>query len=797
MFVRFVSGVAVLFLSIVPAYGQSATAEFNGTVVDQSNAVLPGATITVTEESTGLMRTATSNDAGRFVLPAVQPGVYTVRSELSGFQTQARTGVRILVGQAVTLTLTMPIGTLTDQITVTGEAPLIEVTQTTLGSSLTTEDIENLPTQGREMLSLMQMIPGVTPQLDSGNFEGTTYSSNGRESQSNLFLVDGIHNKDDRGGAFTQVTMTIDAFAEYNVMTHDYGAEYGGASGVIVNAVTKSGTNQFRGSGYYYGQDDKFNSTNYFTKQDGREKPESGNDIVGASIGGPILRNKAFFFFNAERQWLQDALDLQYPPEAAPLAVSYSDVYDVNLTKYFGRVDYQVTPNHNVGFRTIWNPNTGVGEVAEDEGSLPENFRYERAKETINSANWTAVLNNRMLNEVKFSTTTEHLRQGARDLYNEDFNNDPFDPDSHEITGLNGMDPLDFGAQQQHPSFRAGPRAGTAGHYWTTFAVTEQFTFTPGNHTWRFGFGTGSYGGTSLTSPAGVGGPFGQFNFLTDLNFNPADPFTYPSRFRIRLGDSFFDVKDYRTNAFVSDKWRATDKLTLNLGARYDYSSIVPDTKDAIAPRIGVAYAVSDRMVFRGGIGKFYEPSRNQFMYDVLGNSVISTAYSFDTGNDRSSQRGVRPAHPCLNPVGDGQGRAEISPACRAMLVDLRDQNAAGNLYVDIPTLRGNPKLGYLWSWSGGVERQVGANIAFTIDYVGNIGRDQTGKVDINEGPLDANGDVTWRGVAAFDPTGELIPAAARGVNFRRVLQYQSIDAFDTDYHALELGLVKRMSNRW
>ena len=199
-----------------------------------------------------------------------------------------------------------------------------------------------------------------------------------------------------------------------------------------------------------------------------------------------------------------------------------------------------------------------------------------------------------MLNEVKLSTTIEHLRQAARDLYNRDFNNDPFDPDSHEITGLNGGDPLDFGAQQQHPSFRAGPRAGTAAHYWTTIALTEQFTFTPGNHTWRFGFGASSNGGTTFTSPVGVGGPFGQFNFLTDVHFDPADPFTYPSRFRIRLGDVFFDVDDWRTNSYVSDKWRATDKLTLNLGVRYDYSDIVPETKDAFAPRIGVAYAASD-----------------------------------------------------------------------------------------------------------------------------------------------------------------------------------------------------------
>jgi len=797
MCVRVVSVAVVLLFSVVSVFGQSATAEFNGSVADQSGAVLPGTNITLTEESTGLVREAVSTGTGRFVITAVPPGVYTVKAELTGFQTQTRAGVRILVGQAITLNFTMPVGGLTDQITVTGEAPLIEVTQTTLGSNMTTEDIENLPTQGREMLSLMQMIPGLTPQLEAGNFEGTTYSANGRESQSSLFLVDGVHNKDDRGGAMTQVTMTIDAFSEYNVMTHDYGAEYGGASGVIVNAVTKSGTNQFRGSGYYYGQDDRFNSTNYFTKRDGRTKPESGNDIIGASIGGPIVRNKAFFFFNTERQWLEEALDLQFPAEAAPIATSFSDIYDVNLTKYFARVDYQLTPGNNLRFSTIWDPNDGIGELAEAELSLRENFRYETARETINSAHWTAVLSNRMLNELKFSTTTEHLRQAARDVYSGGFGVDPFDPKTHEMPGLNGQDPIDFGPQQQHPSWRGGPRAGTAAHYWTTFSLSDQFTYTPGNHTWRFGFGTGSYGGTSLNSPAGGGGPFGQYNFLTDRPFNPADPFTYPSRFRIRLGDSFFDVEDWRTNAYVSDKWRATDKLTLNLGVRYDYSTIVPDTKDAVAPRIGVAYAASDVMVFRGGIGKFYEPARNQFMYEVLGNSVISTAYSFDTGNDRASQRGERPAHACLNPVSDGQGRALVSPACKALLADLRNRNAAGQVFNDIPYLRGNPRLGYLWSWSGGMERQLVPNVAVTVDYVGNIGRDQTGLIDVNEGPLNASGSVTRLGINVFDPTGTLIPAAARGVNFRRVLQFQTLDAFDSDYHALELGVVKRLSNRW
>ena len=580
----------VAFASSPAAFGQGfATGEFNGSVVDPSGAVLPGVTVTVTAEATGLVRTIVSNEAGRFVLPAIQPGVYTIKAELAGFQTQTRTGIRLGVGQALTIAYTLPVGTLADAITVTGASPLVEVTQTTIGTNMSAQDISSLPTQGREMLSLMQLVPGLTPKLDSGNFEGATYSANGREDQSNLFLVDGVHNKDDRGGAFTQISMTIDAFSEYNVMTHDYGAEYGGASGVIVNAVTKSGTNQFHGSGYYYGQDDRFNAANHFAKLEGRPKPESGNDIVGASIGGPILRNKAFFFFNTERQWLKNALDLKFPAEAAPLATSFASIYDVNLTKNFGRVDYQLTPSHNFSVRTIWNPNTGVGEVAESEGSIAENFRYELAQERINNFQWTAVLGSRMLNEVKVSSTYEALRQAARDIYGGGWT-DPFDPDGHVIVGLNGADPLDFGAQQQHPSYRAGPRAGTAGHYWNTIAFTEQFTFTPSNHTFKFGFGASSNGGTSFTAPAGSGGPFGQFNFVTNRNFDPADPFTYPTRFRIRLGDMFFKVDDWRVNGYIADKWQATDKLTLNLGLRSPgLSNIVPDSKDALAPRLGAA----------------------------------------------------------------------------------------------------------------------------------------------------------------------------------------------------------------
>ena len=577
--------------------------------------------------------------SGRFVLVAMQPGLYTMRAELAGFQTQTRTGIRLGVGQAITIAYTLA----------GRDAGRCHHGDRGLAARRGDPDHHrhqhvgaghHEPAHAGARDAVVDAVgAGLTPHLDSGNFEGATYSANGREDQSNLFLVDGVHNKDDRGGAFTQVSMTIDAFSEYNVMTHDYGAEYGGASGVIVNAVTKSGTNQFHGSGYYYGQDDRFNAPNYFSKLEGRAKPESGNDIVGASIGGPILRNKAFFFFNTERQWLKNALDLKFPAEAAPLATSFASIYDVNLTKYFGRVDYQLTPSHNFSFRTIWNPNTGVGEVAESEQSIAENFRYELAKERINNFQWTAVLGSRMLNEVKVSSTYEALKQAARDIYGGESDRSvrpgrarDYRLERRRSVGLRGA-----AAASQLPG---GPAGGHGRALLEHDCVHRAVHLHARQAHVEVRRRRQQQRGDDLHGARRGGGPFGQFNFLTDRNFDPADPFTYPTRFRIRVGDMFFKVDDWRTNFYVADKWQATDKLTLNLGLRYDYSNIVPDSKDALAPRLGVAYATSDKMVFRGGVGKFYEPARNQFMYQVLSSSVIGSAYTFDTGTDRSATRG-------------------------------------------------------------------------------------------------------------------------------------------------------------
>src|SRR6267142_342469 len=793
-FARVAVGALLSLLVAVPTFAQGAVSEVNGSVVDSSQALLPGVTVTLTEETTGITRTAVSNDRGRFVAIAVTPGRYTIKAELAGFQTQTRSGVTINVGQAVTLNFSLPIGTLTDQVTVTGEAPLIEPTQTQIGTNMTQKDIENLPMQGREQFALMQLVPGLTPALQPGSFEGSAYNANGRESGSNLYLVDGQYNKDDRTGTFPQSRVTVDSMSEFQILTHEYGAEYGGASSVIVNAITKSGTNQVHGRGFYFLQDAKMTATNYFLKLEGEKNPDSGTKSLGGNVGGPIIRNKAFWFFNYEYTHSREAVRLSFPSAAAPLATSFSDVYNVHLTNYFVRGDYQLNTSNTMHSSLIYGPNDGHGENAEAERYTRQGFRYElAAPELLANFSWTSIFSNRMVNEVKVGTTQENLWIGDRSIFNEAGKDIPWDLKAHQWTALNGVDPIDFGSAQQHPDYRAGPRVEMSGNALTANVYSEQLTFTPANHTLKFGVGGSQNKGTSVVSTNQIG----TFEFAqNNAPFDPNLASTYPTRFRIRLGEMFIPIGTWRVDSFASDKWAITKKMTLNLGVRYDFDDNSSNTKAGFAPRLGVAYSPNEKTVLRAGFGKFYEFPPTSIISDLFAGKIISSVFTFDTGEDLSATRGVLPANSCLLASGSG-GMAKISPACRAQLVTAQSQLASGAFINTEPRLYGNRKLGYLYQINVGAQRELLPGLAVTVDYVGSRGHDQTGLIDINEPRLLANGTIGRPGPSVFDPDGTLIPAQARGAAYQRVLQYTTSSVFNSDYDALELSLDKRFSKRW
>jgi hypothetical protein len=400
----------------------------------------------------------------------------------------------------------------------------------------------------------------------------------------------------------------------------------------------------------------------------------------------------------------------------------------------------------------------------------------------------------KLVNEVKLGTVQENLWIGDRSIFGENGKDVPWDLKAHQWTALRGTDPIDFGSAQQHPDYRAGPRVEQSGNALTANVYSEQLTWTPTTHTVKFGVGGSQNKGTSVVSTNQIG----TFEFQNNAPFNPAVVTTYPTRFRIRVGEMFIPIGTWRVNSFVSDKWQLNKRLTLNLGVRYDFDDNSSNTKDGFAPRLGVAFSPNEKTVVRAGFGKFYEFPPTSIISDLFSNRVIATGPIIDTGEDLSATRGVLPADPCLQPVLGSPGMGKISPACRAQLVTIQNQIAAGTrINTDNVRLPGNRKLGFLYQIDFGVERQIMNGMAVTADYVGSRGRDQTGLLDINEPRLLANGTIGRPGASVFDPDGTRIPAQARNAAFQRVLEYRTDPVFNSDYDALELSLEKRFSNRW
>jgi hypothetical protein len=291
----------------------------------------------------------------------------------------------------------------------------------------------------------------------------------------------------------------------------------------------------------------------------------------------------------------------------------------------------------------------------------------------------------------------------------------------------------------------------------------------------------------------------GTFQFRGDAPYNPADPATFPFQFNVTVGPPSewgYEVfsRDRRAYGFAEDKWRIARTFTLNLGLRYDRQQQTPDSTLNFAPRLGFAWDLTGtgNTVMRGGIGKFY--AYPPVVLDLtLQQNAIRTRFPSIAINETHPLASVV-LHPDM--ISDSQGNpgvASLSPAGRAAINQLRDQILAGatfnpNPWVDSPDRR----LPYTWSWSAGVNHQFSANAAIAADYVANVSRDQLGVIDLNE-PL--NG--IRPGVDVIDPSGVLVPAAARATRFARLLQVQTSPAFDGNYRSFQLSALKRMANRW
>ncbi len=786
---RYVRCFLVVVMALValapPAIAQQ-RATLIGRVVDPDGLPLPGATVTVVNQANGFQRDVVTADNGAYSLPNLDPGTYTVTVEMPSFNAVKRSDLLLASGVEMSLEFKLQLGGLREAVEVTGQAPLVEKTSNQLGGSLSQREIQDIPSNFRNFTALTQLIPGMTPNPAASSFEGGQVVANGTPAQSNVYLIDGMYNNDDRlgGSQGTQVRVVLDNIEEYQVLSNQYSAEYGGGAGAIINMVTRGGTNSYRGRAYTYFRDEMFNARNAFLP-DGQPKPDELTSQTGFALGGPIIRDRAHFYFTWERDYEKIANQKRFPPAAAPLAKDMIGAFSVNARNYFGRGDLQVNEQNFINFRWVLETAPTKGENFNTNTETIDAQGWESDWDQLFSGTWTSVLTDRATNVVRLGRIGEQLGTGAQTFFSDDV----------EFIGFDGRDPFTLGQRNVHASFITGKGGDGLNTRIRTYTVDDSFSyFVPnlkGEHTMKMG------GGISWNqSPPRGATSSGIYTFRGDAGYDPANPATYPFQFEITVGPpgvNWYDVysRDRRMYGFLEDKWRVNSQLTFNLGLRYDRQRQTPDAKANFAPRGGFAWDVNGRgtTVIRGGVGKFfaYVPISIDLAHQQTG---VLTMYPNITITD--------PNNPILRPdmITDSEGNpgvAALSAAGRAELTRLRDSVLAGTTFNRNPRIDDpNRKSPYQWSWSIGLSQQIGSVSAVAVDYVANVSRDQVGIIDINE-PI--NG--VRPGVNVFDPTGELIPAAARNTNFQRVLQTTTTEAFDGDYQSVQFSYNKRMANRW
>jgi hypothetical protein len=287
------------------AYGQKTSGTITGTVADTSGAVISGATVSVTSASTGISRTATTDARGVYTVPDLEPGTYRVNVQAAKFKESIFNNVVLHVASIQTVNVTMEVGGASQVVEVTGSEVQVQTDSASLGSVVDSTQVSELPLNGRSFVQLTQLVPGVAGanNFDSKNKGlqgGVDFSVNGNATTNNLFLVDGANNNDVGSNRTILVYPSIEAIGEFKILQNSYGPEYGQASGGVINIVTKSGTNTFHGSAFYSGRNSAVAAWDYFAKVPGAKKPPLRRNDYGFSIGGPVLKNKLFFFYSEE-----------------------------------------------------------------------------------------------------------------------------------------------------------------------------------------------------------------------------------------------------------------------------------------------------------------------------------------------------------------------------------------------------------------------------------------------------------------------------------------------------------------
>ena len=789
----------IFILSAASAGAQDTTGTILGTITDASGGVLPGVTVTVKNVDTSQARTIVSDAAGRYRMPLLQPGRYEVTVQLSGFQTMVRSGITVTVGQQAVVDAKLSLGNVSESITVEGAAPLVETTTGTISNVVTEQQLASMPLNGRDVTQLVLLQPGVVMSRSSvqgSNVgQGTKISVAGSRPSQNLFTLDGTAYNDalNNTPASANGVMTgVETIKEFRVVTNAMSAEYGRAGGGVFNVVTKSGTNQFNGSAFEFFRDDRLDGRNYFDD----EKPDFRRNQFGGSFGGPVLKNKTFFFGSYEglrehkgitqvATVLDDNARRGILPGVAPINVPatvqpYLSLYPIangplirtaggaptGLAEYVGVMNRK----SNQDFAMV-----RLDQTFGANSSIFGRYLYDDSiqDEPVNFPQWPNLVSN-----TKHLLTVEERQLFTPALINElrgGFNR------SHPLEDVNPLDPrtdlafvpgkgfgelnvtglTDIGTDRTNPK-----KFGQ-----DLYQLTDQLFYVRGRHAMQTGVDWQNfrYDGVSDSRSRGR------------LRFRSVSDFLngITQQFELAKPGSDFE-RHYRQNlvgAWLQDDIKASGVVTLNAGVRYemvttpherdgkvsnlrnimDAKVTVGDplflnpTRTQFAPRLGVAWNVGGRgkTAVRGGYGIFYE---EPLFYQYR--SPIFRAVPF-------------------------VDRAVIArPALPVTLASLASGGVPENELIDYDL---NPS--YMTQYNANVQHELPWDSAVTVAYIGSRGTNLMGSGDVNIAVPQIQGG------REFFPAG----SPRRNPNFgtlRAILQ-----GFHSHYNGMSAGWVKRQSH--
>jgi outer membrane receptor protein involved in Fe transport len=773
-----IAGAAALF-SAPSASAQQGTTEIRGRVMDTQQAGLPAVSITLRNQDSGMFRETLSNEEGTYFVTSVTPGVYELTVRLNGFKTVTKRDLRLEIGRTATYDITLEVGGIEEVVHVAAEAPLVDASSKEVGGVISTRELTELPTINRNYIGFVGLLPGIIPNISTESFGSDSINVNGLDSRNNNYMLDGANNNDDVIGqrAGTQARTPLESIQEFQVLTNQYDAEFGRTTGAVINAVSKQGTNVFRGSAFTFAQDADMTAKDFFAKQNNLAKPDTKQQWYGGTIGGPIIKNKAHFFFSVERLHIDEGVTVVVParPELNATTTEKTRVWNTLV-----RGDHQINANHTWGVRWLREYSPQLNQLIPLVGTNPVTLDASREEDDTDQTvvgSLNSVFGNSRVNTMRVSWTQENVA----------FANPAFNGNGRQ-QGL--LDPtLNYQTYSDQQNSVAQARINNG------YQIEDTFSwFVPskrGDHDIKFG-AQYQYSSNDAETQDNLNGTF-SFG-LSNGPFNASDPFTYPDRFSIRVPSSITNyTKAHFVSAFAQDKWKMNDRLTLSLGLRYDLEVVpVPELDNPqfasvddypvdysnLSPRLGFAYNVGGqgKTVVRGGYGTFYDKTHFELIGGLYTAGVYSTSFTATfpaNAVDPGPRNGRLPTDPFLvnGPVVNRALLEQMFPA------GSRIKNT-GTVNLDNPDRR----IPYTHQITVGVERQLASNLSGSVDYVRTMARDQFMVEDLNPGLRDTT--------AVTSPLRRVDPNFTAAVNM-------PINDGSIDYDALLLQIEKRFSHSY